>query len=91
MEEAKEADEVEEVEDDRGVAGASRLARKLASFGMAFGRHYTLGRMDSEASKIVETLAIAFISTWLGARFILISRFCHVLFIFAHYLRLSSS
>ena len=39
-----EEDEVEDVE-DADSAAESRLARKVASFGMALGRYYTLGRM----------------------------------------------
>jgi len=43
--------EVEKVEDveDEDSAAESRLALKVASFGMAAGAYYTLGRIQSEA------------------------------------------
>jgi hypothetical protein len=42
--EVGEVKEVEDVEDEDSVA-ESRLARKVASFGMAVGRYYTLRRI----------------------------------------------
>ncbi len=45
MEEGK---EVEDVEDEESAVAESRLARKVASFGMVRGRYYTPGRMNSE-------------------------------------------
>jgi hypothetical protein len=49
MQEVKEAEEVGEVEDEDSAAAESRFARKLASFGMVAGGHYTPGRIQSEA------------------------------------------
>ena len=42
--EVEEIKEVEDVEDDDSAA-ESRLARKVANFGMALGRYYTLRRI----------------------------------------------
>jgi hypothetical protein len=54
VEEVEEGEEVEDVEDEDSAA-ESRLARKVASFGMRAGRYYTLGRIQSEAfSKTAE-------------------------------------
>jgi hypothetical protein len=41
MAEVREAEEVEEVEDEDPAVAESCLARKLASFGMAVAAHYT--------------------------------------------------
>jgi hypothetical protein len=41
-------EEAEDAEDEESAAAESRLARNVASFGMAAGRYYTLGRMNSE-------------------------------------------
>jgi hypothetical protein len=43
----KELEETEDVEDEDSPE-ESRLARKVASFGMAVGRYYTPGRRKSE-------------------------------------------
>ena len=48
MEEVKEAEDVEEIEDEDSAAEKSCLARKLASFGMGVRAHYTPWRMQSE-------------------------------------------
>ena len=42
--EVEEDEEVEDVEDEDSAA-ESRLARKVASFGMGLGRYYTLRRI----------------------------------------------
>jgi hypothetical protein len=48
VEKVEEVNKVEDVEDEASVAEL-RLARKVASFGMAARRHYTLsGRTNSE-------------------------------------------
>src|ERR1700694_2468951 len=51
-----EVDEVKEVEDveDEDSAAESRLARKVASFGMISGRHHTSRRNNSEELGAVE-------------------------------------
>ena len=46
--EVEEGEDVEDVEDEESAAAESRLARKVASFGMTRGRYYTPGRMNSE-------------------------------------------
>ena len=52
VEEGREDEEVVEFEvddvEDKGSAAESRLARKVANFGMALGPYYTLGRINSE-------------------------------------------
>jgi hypothetical protein len=48
MAEVREAEEVEEVEDEDPAVAESCLARKLASFGMGIWAYYTLGRIQSE-------------------------------------------
>jgi len=54
--------EVEECEVEEVVAedaaGESRLARKVASFGMAAGRYYTPRRMNSEEFKATRSSPI---------------------------------
>ncbi|MBZ5697261.1 MAG: hypothetical protein LAN18_01795 [Acidobacteriia bacterium] len=50
IDEVKESEDVEEAEDEDSVTAESCLVRKLASFGMVFSRHYTPGRMQSEAT-----------------------------------------
>jgi hypothetical protein len=83
VEEVEEGEEVEDVEDEGSAAG-SRLARKVASFGMRAGRYYTPGRIQSEAfSKTAERsfLAPSF-SLGVGIRFIRFSLFRNIRFIF---------
>jgi hypothetical protein len=46
--EVEEGEEGEDVEDEASAA-ESRLARKVASFGMRASRYYTSGRIQSEA------------------------------------------
>jgi hypothetical protein len=43
--EVEEIEEAEEVEDEESATAESRLARKVASFGMAASRYYTPGRI----------------------------------------------
>jgi hypothetical protein len=43
--EVEEMEEVEEVEDEESAAAESRLARKVANFGMVLGRYYTPRRI----------------------------------------------
>jgi len=43
--EVEQVEEVEEIEDEESSAAESRLARKVANFGMAAGRYYTPGRI----------------------------------------------
>jgi hypothetical protein len=47
--EGEEGEEKEDVEDEDSAA-ESRLARKVASFGIAADRNYTPGRIQSETS-----------------------------------------
>jgi hypothetical protein len=54
--EVVEGEEVEDVEDEESAAAESRLARKVASFGMVRGGYYTPGRMNSEDSTQPRTL-----------------------------------
>jgi hypothetical protein len=44
----EEVEEAEDAEDEDSASAESRLARKVANFGMAAGRYYTPGRMNSE-------------------------------------------
>ena len=48
MEDVKDVEEAEDVEESDSASAESRLARKLASLGMAAGRYYTPGRMQGE-------------------------------------------
>jgi hypothetical protein len=50
-----EVEEGEEVEDEESAAAESRLARNVANFGMALGRYYTPGRMNSEGLTLLRT------------------------------------
>jgi hypothetical protein len=43
--EVEEVEEMEEVEDEESAAAESRLARKVANFGMVLGRYYTPRRI----------------------------------------------
>jgi hypothetical protein len=43
--EVDEAEDGEEVEDEESAAEESRLARKVANFGMVLGRYYTPRRI----------------------------------------------
>ena len=55
-----EVEEVEAAEDaeDEVSAAESRLARKVANLGMARGRYYTLGRTNSEESRVAENFPL---------------------------------
>jgi hypothetical protein len=57
VEEVKEGEEVEDLMDEDSAA-ESRLARKVASFGMAAGRYYTPGRMNSERFRSPENFTL---------------------------------
>jgi hypothetical protein len=79
--EVEKGEEVEDAED----AAESRLARKVASFGMAADRYYTSGRIDSEEHSAVaenSTLASIFDSQGAGVAFILISQCRNMRFIY---------
>jgi phosphohistidine phosphatase SixA len=53
--EVEEAEDVEDLEDE-DPPPESRLTRKVANLGIARGRYYTSGRMNSERAKVAENL-----------------------------------
>jgi hypothetical protein len=60
--EVREVMEAEDMEDEDS-AEESRLARKVASFGMAAGRYYTPGRTNSEEFGAAENFTLGFCPT----------------------------
>jgi len=76
MEDVEEAKEAEEV-DDADSTVESRLARKVASFGMVLRGYYTPERIESE-----EYLNQTLISALNRFQFTLLSSCCHTTFTF---------
>jgi hypothetical protein len=76
MEDVEEAKEAEEV-DDADSTVESRLARKVASFGMVLRGYYTPERIESE-----EYLNQTLISALNRFQFTLLSSRCHTTFTF---------
>jgi hypothetical protein len=80
--EVEEGEEGEDVEDEASAA-ESRLARKVASFGMRASRYYTSERIQSEAfRKTAERFfLVPSFSLGIGIRFIRFSLFRNARFI----------